>query len=156
MPATTQRFAQARALRAVRRATPLLESLEDRRLMSTASGHSRAAQQRLDDLVSGPRHLERSTLRAGLQIAPSPHVNPLEREGAHLVNTANTLKAELNHAEPAVDGNNGVLNSLGNNSAVKAVDQGFQKLSQSSTVKTMGNKLQQFGDSVASSFKHLF
>ena len=80
----------------------------------------------------------------------------MAREDTYLDDTANTLKAGFDHAESALNGKNGVLTSLDKSSAVKTVDQDFRKLSQSPTVKTVGDKLQQFGDSVASSFKHLF
>ncbi len=146
-----QRPFPARAKRAIHRATLRLEGLEDRRLMSSALVHSAHGPQLLDD--NAQRRLHAAPIDARRSAAISPVANRLAGERDQLVKTASTLGAAV---ERATATNNGALSSLANSSAVKSLNQDWNKLSQSSTVKTVSSKLQHFGDSLATSLKKLF
>jgi hypothetical protein len=136
-----KRSPQARPNRPSHRAALSIENLEDRRLLSTTSSRSVLLNLAVRD---GPqRHLQSETRRSDT-LAPT-------REGLD--------DSLLRVDRPRIAHNTnsgGVLNNIANSSAVKTVKRDWNKLSQSSTVKTVDNKLRQFGDSVASSFKKLF
>jgi hypothetical protein len=146
MDTMKKRPPQARQNRGSHRAALAVENLEDRRLMSTTSSRSVLLPLAVQDAPR--RDLQSETLRSDM-LAPAR-----ERIDDSTNNTL--LRVDRPRTNHNTNSGGGVLNNIGNSSAVNSVKRDWNKLAQSSTVKTVDNKLRQFGDSLASSFKKLF